>query len=827
LLGTATVFLAICAWKWEVVWLPPYEDQAVGLWTEAAFLADTKFDYYSLTFEQNDFIDEDPGPRSYLISIIPGLVALAMRACGEASTTFLIAHLVTFTCGAGVVVLTYGLLRYFAPPLTAGLLSAAMVTTPFFSTQIDMLGMDIPMTLCALAAIHQLLKDRIWVATGLGLLTFLIKTTGGVVTGAIIADLTMWIIFNEAKPNNRRRLIVLAALAFNALLLILEYGLVTFVDSTFSKLLEYPWPDFLRLPGAIYWCPDVVALFFICCLGTGIRLARWTGNYWLAGTARIALYARLGQDWLAARPASIATIMVAGILWTLAQHIFIPRYFTVGLPLVYVVLAWLLSSPVVQPRWIQGAIVALVAFNVLNRSGGAFPAVASADRDYFAQAGELSSRSCAFLERSREYLPELRAGIEMARRIEASADGRPVVAGMPYRWYLENPRLGYVHRPIETIDASSLFTLMSRYREAFSGGARSSASGPILVSCAAEAGRMPMIDAEDEIIFRDDRNEPLVAYRNHWSEEARSSVAALEDAYLASLPRGTSPLADLHRMQFLETSGRFDQALLEVETAFLRWPGNSKIMAYRQRLQRIARAPLPAPDVLECLMVGFPSVARRDPWLAIALEPWVADLNEDQSLANVESFCGPRSDARLSFYLQGIRALRHSQPEEAHRLFVTAIDNGLAPEMASLAHFALGLIAVSQDRLEEAIANFKSSLALAPLPECFDQLGLIAMYEARWDEADGWLEKALVEAPDYVMAHVHRGILHARRKAWDKAVASFGRAQELYPHREIEQKLHRARLELTAHQSSAGAVLGRMDARGVGTAPFTDAALHP
>lgn len=53
---------ALAVWKWDIVRSPPYEEQAVGLWSEASFLVESGFDYYGLRFEQHDNTDKERGP---------------------------------------------------------------------------------------------------------------------------------------------------------------------------------------------------------------------------------------------------------------------------------------------------------------------------------------------------------------------------------------------------------------------------------------------------------------------------------------------------------------------------------------------------------------------------------------------------------------------------------------------------------------------------------------------------------------------------------------------------------------------------------------------
>jgi hypothetical protein len=56
--------VAISVARWDVLHSPPWQDQATGLWTEADFLAETRFDFWRLRYQENHYFDQPSAARS-------------------------------------------------------------------------------------------------------------------------------------------------------------------------------------------------------------------------------------------------------------------------------------------------------------------------------------------------------------------------------------------------------------------------------------------------------------------------------------------------------------------------------------------------------------------------------------------------------------------------------------------------------------------------------------------------------------------------------------------------------------------------------------------
>lgn len=189
-LGWLGVFLLFVVARWSVLFDPPTWDLAArGLWIEASFLADSGFDYARLRdVEQNPIRG---GAKVYMTSILPTLLAVIMRATKSPADAFLAYHLFTMACAAGVIVFVFALLRQLVGGVAAALAAGAVLTTPLFSAQADLLGMELPLLLCALGCAQAMTTERFLLAATLATLGSLVKFSGAIVTIACIIYLAV------------------------------------------------------------------------------------------------------------------------------------------------------------------------------------------------------------------------------------------------------------------------------------------------------------------------------------------------------------------------------------------------------------------------------------------------------------------------------------------------------------------------------------------------------------------------------------------------------------------------------------------------------------
>ena len=107
--------------------------------------------------------------------------------------------------------------------LFALLLALAVLTTPVFSAQIEMLGLDLLMTAVGLGAAMCLLRRRYLAAALLATGSFFIKATGSLLSMAACTWLALqWIAERDALQRRR----IFCGLLTNAVALALQVALV-------------------------------------------------------------------------------------------------------------------------------------------------------------------------------------------------------------------------------------------------------------------------------------------------------------------------------------------------------------------------------------------------------------------------------------------------------------------------------------------------------------------------------------------------------------------------------------------------------------------------
>ncbi len=434
----------ISLWRWDVVTEPPYWDSAMGLFTEASFLADHDFDYHRLAFEERRFAQG--GSAVYLISLLPTLVALVMRCTASPVQAFVVCHLLTFGCAAALAIsVASWVARGAAGWWGGGLVALVALTTPLVATQIDMLGMDLPMTCACIAAARQLTSGRYLRAAGWSAVAFALKQTGGLMTVAAIVFLAArWLLFDRQERRVLGRGVVAGVVA-HALLLDIQLCLVELVGrlpySRYDHLQRDLQFGLLNLLQAARWCPETALAIVALVVVLAVRLlsparsdaagkeANWSTrvNRWRAGWG--ILFDREGSSVLAA-------IVVLGMLAMLSFLYTIPRYLVLPCVFAWVGLGcWI--GRIVQWRAAQAALAGLVlCWNVLNASGRWLP------------IAETPERTGAILERSREYLVDHRANRALVDFLVEHAAEHPIVVGNPVVYFLSLPRLGYVARPL-------------------------------------------------------------------------------------------------------------------------------------------------------------------------------------------------------------------------------------------------------------------------------------------------------------------------------------------------------------------------------------------
>lgn len=595
--------MAICssvlllAWRWETLRLPPYQDQAAGYWTEASFLADSGFDYYGLRYVERHYMDEEPGPRSYMISVWPTLLALLMKATPDPQINVVVARLASFALAGCLLALVYALLRPRLGPLVPLLPVLALGTTPAFVTQVELMGLDVPLTVVMLLSAWALTKERFQTAAILGLLAFFIKATGQLMNLVGLAYCLLLLIGGGSNWESSFRRRVMWGAATNVALFALEECILLWGDTSAATMALGSWPSLLKPPLAIWiTTPDLAILMALSGVGLIIYLRR---SFRERGLNRLSdLFKRATWGTLVRSEPLLTTsaLFVVGLLLMSRLVMYIPRYFFCGMPFLTCLWAitWLAGR---GPQWlVRAALLCLVGFNLLNAEGRYFPSLADWGRAEFAVVPSYAPRTCALSERSREYLADQRATIELARVLEQSHTERPIFAESPLHFLFINSRLGYVSRPLESYDAVEYELALRQLVDVY--GSQPDAHSrpdPIFVRLMQTRTTLPGPAIIDSEIWHDDLQPPLVAYVKRIPPEVRGDSRKLVEWFLDETWRPDWPVARLQeRVGYLLNTRRFDRLRSELSEAERHHPDDAELKQlvadYRAALREAERA---------------------------------------------------------------------------------------------------------------------------------------------------------------------------------------------------------------------------------------------
>jgi hypothetical protein len=573
----AVTFALLIVARWDLLDSPPFQDQAVGLWTEADFLARSGFDYHRLLYDEHHFMDDEPGPRSYMISVLPTLVAIGMRALPDVDSLIVVNRVISYALGALIVTLVTTVLWPRVGWLLALALAAAMLTTPLFLVQLDIMGMDVPLAAAMLLTSVLLFKERYVAAAALSMVAFALKATGQLITLASLAWLLLLLIFGAGRVEVAQLKKLAIGLLANLLVLSIQFAAIYFGDTSVGHLSTDDWPEILKPQRAIFSStPDIGLLLLIAITGIVIvYLARLLREFpqrteasWLRrlqGTI---------YGWLVSSPQLVvSSIIICGLLVSSTMLIYTPRYVFCAVPFLYLILGSLLGNlQLAWPRasWVAlGAIACLTGANLANQRGAYFPEIANLDHEVWAGIPGLTPRSCAFTERSREYLADHESNQRAFRLLDEQYYDRPIFAASPYKFLLSLPSLGHVHHKFEVHDASLWTLAIAEFRDVMlRSSSQTPQHDPIFVWFGHARVTLPPPEPGDEIIYDDGLEPPLVLFIKHLPADVPRTARAIEDWYIEHTWSRDFLVARVReRPDFLKTTGRFDRALLELDEA--------------------------------------------------------------------------------------------------------------------------------------------------------------------------------------------------------------------------------------------------------------------
>lgn len=729
------VTLGITAWKWDVIDSPPYYDFATGLFVEATFLVESNFDYGALV-DQPRWMSG--GPAVYVVSIVPTILAVMMKVLPTARSVLIAYHVATFLCTALVLVLMYLLLAPRVGRVGAVLAPAALFTAPIFSAQVDMLGMDLPLATCSLACLACFSRQRYLAGGFFCLLAVAIKATGAVLVVSAFATCVLVLIFSYlARDAASRRGYWAGAILIGvaAALLALSQNYLNSLEGSATE----NWIDFgddlrqglFSQRTLLDWCPDQVVLLVVALVATHFAFRNWLATSFSAAGEESAMR-RLwiaAHDSLRDRPLLVFSwLMIASLAAAFASTYSLPRYLTISLPFLYLILGATLFAPVAWRQWVTAAFALLIGFNLLNADGRMFPKFDS------------QGRTGALLERSREYLADHRSNIEAVEVLAALPASTTIVAGNPFVHFLSLPRLGYVDRP------RGGYALNTFTSTTFQSGLSLPEDTPrdvvfvYVESAQTPGGAIPLPEASPgnavEVLYNDRQEHPLVVYRRTWDP-------AVSTDDLGFWYRGLLlPQLNLFgQAQTLADAGRLDEAAALFEQVVEQDPNDA---AARLGLGRV----LVNLKQQERALEQFQEAARLDPENSEAHQllgtMLAASALYDEATAELLQAVKLDAENWEAHYALGKAYERQRKFAEAALAYTEAVR--IKPEMAQY-RYDVGNALLMQGKYTEAVAALREALRLRPAwPDAANSLGWILATSEDQQLRDGAEAVELLEA---------------------------------------------------------------------------------
>lgn len=178
----------IVALKWPTLAEPPVWDAAFGLFPAAGALADSGFDLRAVmqmpTYSQG-------GPNCHADSLVTWLTAAVLMAVGKGPQALAVLHMLHFCAGAWTLAVLHRFVSDSIGRREAWLICATLLACPLFRVQIGAMYIELPLAACTISALHAYASGRFGRAMIWSMLAVMVKQSGVIVTGTLIAAVLM------------------------------------------------------------------------------------------------------------------------------------------------------------------------------------------------------------------------------------------------------------------------------------------------------------------------------------------------------------------------------------------------------------------------------------------------------------------------------------------------------------------------------------------------------------------------------------------------------------------------------------------------------------
>jgi len=421
------VFILHVVMRFDVLILPPYWDSLHGVFVEAIWLKDNNFDYWRLIHDEPSFTYG--GAAVYVWSIIPTIYALLYVLLPSPHAVFLVLHLASYLLVGSIAWLVYSIATKHLTlrPSTAALISAAVVLQPTFTGQADALSMEIPVAAACLMLAREFLRQRYWHCCAWSFAALLIKDAAILICLVNLLLAVTGMLTGAGEKNVRRRMLIATGLPVLFRFLCVHYmssqplriGTPMGFDTAQDLLMIWISNPELYIAGAVCGF-GVLALI----RRSVDRDADW--RTWIASGLTNSSIAPLVY---------LIGIWTTFVVFDFVTAVELIRYAVWYLAFVTLAFFGWLHVAGIQAKTTDRAIVVYLIFCIINIQGIARPELTGKH-----------ARTGSVLERSREYVTELRSNVRTAAFLEQHAKGRPVIVSTPLDRALAMPELGYVSR---------------------------------------------------------------------------------------------------------------------------------------------------------------------------------------------------------------------------------------------------------------------------------------------------------------------------------------------------------------------------------------------
>ncbi len=405
---------------------PPYWDDILGLHNQAIWLAKHNFNVIELWQPANS------DSNVYRFGIIPFLYGIWYSFL-PAKIVHILGHLFNMGCLAVAFGVSYSILRKFKVTSYLALLwCIAAVCEPVMSGRIVALGQECPVVCAGILSFYFLQEKRYRLSLFFIFLAMLCKMTAGI----LITAFTLWLIIDIclAGKNWREQ--------FKKYKYYLIIGILLIVLFLFTS---FYWTDELFTVNQVSIMKSFQKLFYTYLVLVPIQFAALIMMGVITLWRLIVLIKRKSLFDLSEKDKfSLLILIFTGGFWFSygSYGCSLPRYSAFVVFPLYIFIAVNTFSD--KKKWFTSILaIILIVLGVISING-----------HYYLRLQSDRLRSGEYLERSREFLNDLRANKVACRLLETKYFNRPVVAKWPFLQMLTIPEMGYVTKALPNVYAA-------------------------------------------------------------------------------------------------------------------------------------------------------------------------------------------------------------------------------------------------------------------------------------------------------------------------------------------------------------------------------------